>query len=151
RRRVRRGDHVRLVDAGETLDRRSVKANTVRERALQLSRSDRDGLQVAEHVGKPEPDKTDVPLLERAQHELLLPVHASHLKRPQPIPSLPVGCCQCAVSLFPQRYAVFVAVDTLGTRGRRGRTELMGLPKSAGAAASCFYQQAPGSGWAAGG
>ena len=49
--------------------------------ALELSGGDRDGLKRAEHVGKPEPDKANVPLFERAQHEFFLPVHGYHLKR----------------------------------------------------------------------
>ena len=42
---------------------------------------DGDGLERAEHVGEPEPDETDVPLLERAQHEFFLPIHGYHLRR----------------------------------------------------------------------
>ena len=73
--RVRLGDHVRLVDPGEALDRRPVEADPLRERALQLGRGDRHRLEEAEHVGEPQPDETDVALLEGPEHELFLPVH----------------------------------------------------------------------------
>ena len=75
RRRVGHGDHVGLVDPGEALDRRAVEADALLERRLQLGRRDRDALQGAEHVGEPQPDEADVPLLERTEHELLLTVH----------------------------------------------------------------------------
>src|ERR1700722_2849942 len=69
------------MHAGEALDRGAVKADAVGESALKFSRGDRDGLQGTEHVSEPEPDKTNVPLFERAQHEFFLPVHGYHLKR----------------------------------------------------------------------
>ena len=72
---IRLGDHVRLVDAGEPLHRRPVEADPLRERALQLGRGDRDRLEETEHIGEPQPDETDVPLLQGPEHELFLPVH----------------------------------------------------------------------------
>jgi len=50
------------VNSRETLDGAAVEADAVRERALELSRGDRDGLERTEHVGEPEPDKTNIPL-----------------------------------------------------------------------------------------
>ena len=82
RRRVRLGDHVRLVDPRETLDRGSVEADALGERALQFGRGDRYRLQVAEHVGEPQAHEADVAFLERAQHEFFLPVHGASLPRP---------------------------------------------------------------------
>ena len=61
-RRVGTRDHVRFVNPRETLDGAAVEADAVRERALELSRGDRDGLERTEHVGEPEPDKTNIPL-----------------------------------------------------------------------------------------
>jgi hypothetical protein len=75
---VRLGDHVRLVDPGKTLDRRAVEADPLGERTLQLGGRDGHRLQVAEHVGEPQPDEPDVTLVERAEHEFLLPVHGHH-------------------------------------------------------------------------
>jgi len=73
--RVRLGDHVRLVHPGESLDRGPVEADALGERALELGGGHRDRLEEAEHVGEPQPDKTDVTLLQRPEHELFLPVH----------------------------------------------------------------------------
>jgi hypothetical protein len=73
------GQHVRLVDAGEALDRGTVEADPLGEGALELRRRDRHGLEGAEHVGEPEPDEADVTLLDGAQHELFLTVHVSIL------------------------------------------------------------------------
>ena len=82
--RVGHGDHVRLVDPGEALDRRAVEADALLEGGLQLGRRHRDALQRAEHVGEPQPDKTDVPLLQRTEHELLLTVHVYPSRRRAP-------------------------------------------------------------------
>ena len=69
------GEHVGLVDPGEALDRRAVEADALGEGPLELGGRDRDRLEEAEHVGEPEPYETDVALLQRAEHELLLLVH----------------------------------------------------------------------------
>jgi hypothetical protein len=45
RRRVGPRDHVRLVHAGEALDRRAVEADAVRKRALEFGGGDSDGLE----------------------------------------------------------------------------------------------------------
>jgi hypothetical protein len=73
------------MHAGEALDRGPVETDAVGKRALELGRGDRHGLERAEHVGEPEPDKANVPLLERAQHEFFLPVHGYHLRRFSPV------------------------------------------------------------------
>ena len=73
--RVRLGDHVRLVDPGEPLDRGTVEADSLGERPLQFRGRHRDRLQETEHVREPQPDKTDVTLLKGPEHELFLPVH----------------------------------------------------------------------------
>src|SRR5215469_16973362 len=66
---------------GEALDGRAIEADPVPKRALKLGGRDGDGLKGTEHVGEPEPDEPDVPLLQRPQYELFLPVHISHLRR----------------------------------------------------------------------
>jgi hypothetical protein len=76
RRRVRAGDHVRLVDPRQALDGAAVEPDALGERGLELGRRDRHRLEEPEHVGEPETDEADVPLLDRAENELLLPVHA---------------------------------------------------------------------------
>ena len=78
---VRAQDHVGLVDPGEPLDGRAVEADAVGERALEFGGRHRDRLQRAQHVGEPQPDKPDVTLLERAEHEFFLPIHGIHLRR----------------------------------------------------------------------
>ena len=69
------GEQVGLVRAGEALDRRAVEAETLAERALDLGRGDRHGLQRADHVGEPEPHELDAALLDRSQNEVTLLVH----------------------------------------------------------------------------
>ena len=79
--RIRAREHVSFVDAGEALDRRSVEADALGERALELGRRDGDRLQHAEDVGEPQPNESDVALLDGAEHELDLLVHSSSLAR----------------------------------------------------------------------
>src|SRR5690606_7810051 len=57
------------------LDRGAVEPDALLERRLQFGRRDRDALERAEHDGEPQPDKADIPLLQRPEHELLLSVH----------------------------------------------------------------------------
>ena len=75
RRRVGLGEHVGLVDPGESLDRRAVEADALLEGALELGRRHRHRLEVAQHVGEPQPHEADVTLLERPQHEVFLLAH----------------------------------------------------------------------------
>ena len=63
------GEHVGLVDAGEALDGRAVKADALLEGVLELGRGHAHALEEAEHVGEPQPDKPYVTLLERAEYE----------------------------------------------------------------------------------
>jgi hypothetical protein len=76
RRRVRLRQHVRLVDAGETLDGGAVEADPLGEGPLELGRRDGDRLEEAQHVGEPQPHEPDVALLERPEHEVFLLAHA---------------------------------------------------------------------------
>src|SRR5215469_377277 len=73
---------------GEALDGRAIEADPVPKRALKLSGRDGDGLKGTEHVGEPEPDEPDVPLLQRPQYELFLPVHSTTLDVPPTIAAL---------------------------------------------------------------
>ncbi len=73
--RVRPRDGVGFEDAREALDGGAVEADALLEGALEFGGSDRDRLEEAEHVGEPQPDESDVPFLQRAQHEFLLAVH----------------------------------------------------------------------------
>ena len=101
--RVGLGEHVRLGDPGEALDGRPVEADPLVEGALELGRRDGDRLEEAEHVGEPQPHEADVALLEGAEHELLLLVHAGdragpvfppcygrRLRRRRPIDAWPI-------------------------------------------------------------
>ena len=74
-RRIRPGHHVGLRHPGKPLDRGAVESDALLEGAFEFGRSDRDGLEVSEHVGEPQPDEADVAFLQRAQHEFLLPIH----------------------------------------------------------------------------
>ena len=69
-------------DPGEALDRRAVEADALVEGALELGRGHGHRLQETEHVGEPEPHEADVALLEGAEHELLLLVHAGDRAAP---------------------------------------------------------------------
>jgi hypothetical protein len=73
--RVWLGEHVSLVDPGESLDGGTVEPNAFGEGALELGRRDRHRLQEAEHVREPQPHEADVALLKGAQHELGLFIH----------------------------------------------------------------------------
>src|SRR5690606_42105315 len=74
-----------LVHPGEALDGRSVEADAFAERALQLGRGHRNGLEETKYVGEPQPDEPDVALLERTQHELLLAIHGASVARMPPL------------------------------------------------------------------
>ena len=54
---------------------RAVERHALLEGVLQLGRGDGEALELAEHVGEPEPDEPDAPLLDRAQHVVLLAFH----------------------------------------------------------------------------
>ena len=73
--RVGPGEHVALLHPAEAVDRRAVEAHALVEGALQLGRGDGEGLELAEHVGEPEPDQPDPSLLDRAQDVVALAFH----------------------------------------------------------------------------
>jgi hypothetical protein len=113
--RVRPGQHVRLVDPGETLDGRAIEADPLGERPLKLGGSDRHGLQIAKHVREPQPDKTDVPFLQGTEDEFFLPVHDSlsllvsgvYLRSMRQHSISADRACpddQCLAVVFPARY-----------------------------------------------
>ena len=79
--RVRHGQHVGLLRPGEAVDHGPVEHEAVLEGLVQLGRGDRERLEEALDVGEPEPHEADVPLLDRAQHRLLLGAHDGHLAR----------------------------------------------------------------------
>lgn len=81
-RRVRLGDHVGLVHPGEALDGRAVEADALVKRLFQFGGGHGDGLQEAQDVREPQAYETDVALLQRTEHELLLLVHL-------PLPPIP--------------------------------------------------------------
>ena len=73
--RIRPGNGVGLEDASEALDRGAVEPDSLLEGALKFGGRDGYRFEVSEHVGEPQPDEPDVPFLQRAQHEFLLPIH----------------------------------------------------------------------------
>jgi hypothetical protein len=78
------GQHVGLVDTGESLDRRAVEADALVEGPLELGRRDGYGLEEPEHVGEPQPHEADVALLQRPEHEVFLLAHGASVARPPP-------------------------------------------------------------------
>ena len=83
RRGVRLRDHVRLVDARESLDGGAVEADALTERVLEFRGRDGHRLEDAEHVREPQPDESNVALLDAAKHVFLLLIH---------VPILPYRC-----------------------------------------------------------
>ena len=71
-RRVGPGDHVGLLDAREALDGGPVEAHPVLEGLLELGRSDRERLEETLDVGEQEPDELELPLVDGAQHKLVV-------------------------------------------------------------------------------
>ena len=69
------GEHVALLHAAEAVDRRAVELHALVEGVLELGRRDGEGLELAEHVGEPEPDEPDPAFLDGAQHVVLLAFH----------------------------------------------------------------------------
>ena len=53
------------------------KLHALLEGVLELGRGDGERLELAEHVGEPEPDQPDPALLDRAQHVVLLAFHGA--------------------------------------------------------------------------
>ena len=71
------GEHVALLHPGEAVDRRAVERHALLEGVLQLGRADGEALQLAEHVGEPQPHEAHAALLDRAQDVVLLSFHRS--------------------------------------------------------------------------
>ena len=67
--------HIGLKHAGEALDSRAVETDALSESVLQLAWVNRNRLQDASDVRKPQPDETDVLLRDLAQHVLLMRIH----------------------------------------------------------------------------
>ncbi len=70
--RVGAGQDVALLDAAEAVDRRTVELDSFLERRFELDRGDGHGLELAQHVGEPEPYEAHPALLDGAQHVVLL-------------------------------------------------------------------------------
>src|SRR5690606_15645250 len=73
---VRLREQVGLDAAREALDRRAVEADPLGEGALDLGRGDRHRLQGADDIGEPQAHELDAALLDRAEDEVPLLVHA---------------------------------------------------------------------------
>src|SRR5207302_10108441 len=69
-RRIGNRDHVRLLDRVEAGDRRAVEAHPVVERALDLTRGDREALQMPLDVREPQQDELHRFLLQPLQNAL---------------------------------------------------------------------------------
>ena len=73
------GEHVALLHAAEAVDGGAVEVHALVERVLELGRADGDGLELAEHIGEPQPDQADAALLDGAEHVVLLTFHGAHV------------------------------------------------------------------------
>jgi len=62
------GDHVRLLDARESLDRATVEAHALGHGHLEFRDVHRERLQKAEHVREPEVDELDLLILDLLDH-----------------------------------------------------------------------------------
>src|SRR5258708_31606225 len=62
------GDRVELEEPRPALEGRSVQADALGQRLLELRNRDRRALEQAEHVDEPEPDETHAVLLGAAKH-----------------------------------------------------------------------------------
>src|SRR3546814_18418580 len=69
------GQDVALLHPAEPVDRRAVEPHALVEGALQLGRRDGEGLELTQHVGEPEPDESDPPLLDGPQDVVTLALH----------------------------------------------------------------------------
>src|SRR5690606_6725329 len=101
-RRVRLGEHVRLVHAGEALDGAAVEADPLGERRLDLGSGDGQRLEHAERVGEPQPDEADVALLDRPEDVLLLPVHRAPSLA---VPHVRARPRRCSLTLSRREYS----------------------------------------------
>ena len=77
-RRVGPGEDVGLLDPGEAVDGRTVELEALVEDLVELGRRDGDRLVGPEHVGEPQTDEADPPLLDRAKHVFLLAFHGTY-------------------------------------------------------------------------
>src|SRR5207342_1601609 len=112
---------------------RAVEPDAVGERPFQLRGGHGDRLEVAEHVGEPQPHEADVAFLERAEDELLLPIHASLSTGPRRGTfRVDVRICLSPVSLGTACYADVSGGVT--PCGRESRDRSPGRPGTPGTA-----------------
>ena len=79
---IRHGEHVGLLDAAEALDGRAVEGHALLEGVLELGRGDGEALELAEHVGEPEPDEAHAALLDGPEDVVELVLHPESLAGP---------------------------------------------------------------------
>src|SRR5262249_22871772 len=91
RSRVGLGEHVGFLHARVALDRRTVEGHALLERAFELGRCDREALELAEHVGEPEPNEADATLLDGAQHVVERSLHATSVAGPSALTAARFG------------------------------------------------------------
>ena len=73
-------EHVGFLHAAVALDGRAVEGHALLERRLELGRRDGEALERAEHVGEPEADEADPPLLDRPQDVVELLLHPDSVR-----------------------------------------------------------------------
>ena len=81
------GEDVGLLHPAEPVDGRPVEGHALVECVLQLGRGDVEPLRRAQHVGEPQLDETDAPLLHCPQHVVTLALHGTSFACPEHLPS----------------------------------------------------------------
>ena len=73
---VRLGEHIALLDPAEAVDGRAVEVHALLEGVLELVGGDGHRFELPEHIGEPQADEADSPLLGGAEDVILLAFHA---------------------------------------------------------------------------
>ena len=74
--RIGVGEHVALLHPAEPVDGGTVELHALLEGRVELHGGDGDRLDLAEHVGEPEPNQPDPSFLDGPQHVVLLVIHS---------------------------------------------------------------------------
>jgi hypothetical protein len=82
RARVGLGEHVGFLDARVALDRGAVEGHALFEGTFELGRSDREALELAEHVGEPEAHEAHPAFFDGAEDVVEWPFHPTSVAGP---------------------------------------------------------------------
>ena len=114
------GQDVGFLDPAEAVDGRAVEGHPLVERVLELGRGDVEPLRGPEHVGEPQLDEADAPLLDGPEHVVPLALHrTSFACRRTPLFRRPVR---------PRPEPVSAATGPRGPPGNLGRCRTCAWP-----------------------